>query len=133
LCIKAEDTVNFAEVIKISNHAGKHDNLVRFLKMARKSLQELRINTVLMHAYANTDCLHDTEDFLSMMNATDVLEVGERCFLGKIYQAAKSLFSVSNVALLATTFIYLGESQATVESARKPEIGSELFHILSPR
>ena len=101
--------------------------------MARKSLQEPRIDTVLTHAYAKTDRLHDMEDFLSMTNAADVLEVGERCFPGEIYQAAKSLFSFSNVALLATTFIYLGESQATVESARKPEIGSELFHILSPR
>ncbi|KIM72898.1 hypothetical protein PILCRDRAFT_15706 [Piloderma croceum F 1598] len=69
--IKAEDPANFAEVIKISNHAGKHD-LVRFLQTARKYLREPRIETELAHAYAKTNCLHDAEDFLSMMNVADV-------------------------------------------------------------
>ena len=35
--IKAEDPSNFPEVIEIANHAGKHDDLVRFLQMARKT------------------------------------------------------------------------------------------------
>ena len=45
----------------------------------------------------------------------------ERCFPDELYQAAKLLFSVSNLALLATTLIYLGENQAAVESAQKAE------------
>jgi hypothetical protein len=36
--IKAKDPSNFNEVIEISNHAGKHDDLVCFLQMACKSL-----------------------------------------------------------------------------------------------
>ncbi|KAF8998593.1 clathrin heavy chain 1 [Cyathus striatus] len=118
--IKAEDPSNFAEVIEIANHAGKHDDLVRYLQMARKSLREPKIDTELAYAYAKTDRLHDMEDFLGMTNVADILEVGEKCFEDELYQAAKLLFtSISNWARLATTLIYLGENQAAVESARK--------------
>ncbi|KAF8661339.1 hypothetical protein AX16_001434 [Volvariella volvacea WC 439] len=118
--IKAGDPTNFAEVIEISNRAGKHDDLVRFLQMARKTLREPRIDTELAYAYAKTDRLHDMEDFLGMTNVADILEVGEKCFEDELYQAAKLLFtSISNWARLATTLIYLGENQAAVESARK--------------
>lgn len=118
--IKAGDPSNFAEVIEISNHAGKHDDLVRFLQMARKTLREPKIDTELAYAYAKTDRLHDMEDFLGMTNVADILEVGEKCFEDELYQAAKLLFtSISNWARLATTLIYLGENQAAVESARK--------------
>ena len=59
-------------------------------------------------------------DFLSMTNVADVLEVGEKCFEEKLYQAAKLLFtSISNWARLATMLIYLGGNQAAVESAWK--------------
>ncbi|OBZ66438.1 Clathrin heavy chain 1 [Grifola frondosa] len=118
--IKAEDPSNFLEVIEISNRAGKFDDLVRYLQMARKSLREPKIDTELAYAYAKTDRLHDMEDFLSMTNVADVLEVGEKCFEDELYQAAKLLFtSISNWARLATTLIYLGENQGAVESARK--------------
>ena len=118
--IKADDPSNFAEVIEIANHAGKYDDLVRFLQMARKSLREPKIDTELAYAYAKTDRLHDMEDFLNFTNVADILEVGEKCFEDELYQAAKLLFtSISNWARLATTLIYLGENQAAVESARK--------------
>ncbi|KAH9888911.1 clathrin heavy chain [Cubamyces lactineus] len=118
--IKAEDPSNYAEVIEIASRAGKYDDLVRYLQMARKSLREPKIDTELAYAYAKTDRLHDMEDFLSMTNVADVLEVGEKCFEDELYQAAKILFtSISNWARLATTLIYLGENQGAVESARK--------------
>ena len=114
------DASNFVEVIEISNRAGKHDDLVRFLQMARKTLREPKIDTELAYAYAKTDRLHDMEDFLGMTNVADILEVGEKCFEDELYQAAKLLFtSISNWARLATTLIYLGENQGAVESARK--------------
>ncbi|KAF8757718.1 Ubiquinone biosynthesis monooxygenase COQ6, mitochondrial [Rhizoctonia solani] len=118
--IKAEDPSNFHEVIEIASRAGKHEDLVRYLQMARKSLREPKIDTELAYAYAKTDRLHDMEDFLSMTNVADILDVGEKCFNDELYQAAKLLFSsISNWARLATTLIYLGENQAAVESARK--------------
>ncbi|KAF7798005.1 hypothetical protein EIP86_009215 [Pleurotus ostreatoroseus] len=118
--IKAQDPSNFAEVIEIASRAGKHDDLVRYLQMARKHLREPKIDTELAYAYAKTDRLHDMEDFLGMTNVADILEVGEKCFEDELYQAAKLLFtSISNWARLATTLIYLGENQGAVESARK--------------
>ncbi|KAF8582771.1 clathrin heavy chain 1 [Ramaria rubella] len=118
--IKAEDPSNFLEVIEIANQAGKHDDLVRYLQMARKSLREPKVDTELAYAYAKTDRLHDMEDFLGMTNVADILVVGEKCFEDELYQAAKLLFtSISNWARLATTLIYLEENQAAVESARK--------------
>ena len=118
--IRAEDPTNFSEVIEIANQAGKHDDLVRYLQMARKSLREPKVDTELAYAYAKTDRLHDMEDFLGMTNVADILVVGEKCFDDELYQAAKLLFtSISNWARLATTLIYLEENQAAVESARK--------------
>jgi hypothetical protein len=44
-----------------------------------------------------TDRSHDMEDFLSMTNIADVLEVGEKCFEDELYQAAQLLFTgISN-------------------------------------
>ncbi len=78
--IKANDPSNFAEVIEIANRAGKQDDLVRYLQMARKTLREPNIDTELAYAYAKTDRLHDMEDFLGMTNVADILDVGEKCF-----------------------------------------------------
>jgi hypothetical protein len=50
---------NFAKVIEISSHAGKHDCLVRFLQMACRSLRELKIDTKLAYPYTKTDRLLD--------------------------------------------------------------------------
>jgi len=88
--IKAEDPLNYAEVIEIANRAGQQDDLVRYQRVARKTLCELKIDTE--HA--------------------DILDVGEKCFNDELYQAAKLPFtSISNWARLATTLIYLGENQ----------------------
>jgi clathrin heavy chain len=126
--IKAADPSNFIEVIELANRAGKQDDLVRFLQMARKTLREPKIDTELAYAYAKTDRLHDMEDFLAMTNVADILVVGEKCFEDELYQAAKLLFSsISNWARLATTLIYLGENQAAVESARKAGNTQQVF------
>lgn len=88
--------------------------------MSRKTAREPKIDTELAYAYAKTDRLHDMEEFLSMTNVADVLEVGEKCFQDELYQASKLLFSsISNWARLATTLIYLGENQSAVDAARK--------------
>jgi clathrin heavy chain len=118
--IKAQDPANFAEVIELANAAGKNDDLVRFLQMARKHTREPKIDTELAYSYAKTDRLHDMEEFLGTTNVADVLVVGEKCFDDGLYQASKLLFqSISNWARLATTLIYLGENQPAVDAARK--------------
>jgi clathrin heavy chain len=91
LYIKAADPSNFAKVIEISSHAGKHDDFVRFLRTARKSLREPKIDTELAYAYAKTDRLHDMEDFLGVTNSADILVIGEKCFEDELHQAAQLL------------------------------------------
>jgi len=67
--IKAEDPANFAEVIKISNRAGKHDDLVRFLQMARKPLREPRIDHYQDNCHYHTFTM--TFPFLPVPNIPD--------------------------------------------------------------
>ncbi|KAI3480028.1 hypothetical protein L1887_57804 [Cichorium endivia] len=57
------------------------------------------------------------EEFLAMTNVADILSVGEKCFNDELYEAAKLLFtSVSNYARLATTLVYLGDYQGSVDA-----------------
>ena len=53
---KAQDPSNFAEVIEITNRraAGKHNELVKYLQMARKTLREPKIDT---HMRRRIDCM----------------------------------------------------------------------------
>jgi clathrin heavy chain len=103
--------LNFAEVIEIASHVGKHNKLVRYLQMAHKTLCEPNIDTELAYVYAKTDRLHDVEDFLDMRNVADILEVGEKSFEDELYQAAKSrlLLFISNWACPAVILIYLAK------------------------
>lgn len=118
--IKADDPSNYLEVIETADRAGKYDDVVRFLQMARRTLREPKIDTELCVAYAKTDRLHDMEEFLGMTNVADQLAAGEQVFEAGLYQAARLLFSaISNWARLATTLIYLGDHQAAVDAARK--------------
>lgn len=118
--IRADDPANYLEVIETASRAAKHDDLVRYLQMARITLREPAIDTELAFAYARTDRLHDMEEFLAMTNVADQLTAGEKAFEAGLYDAARLLFSsISNWARLATTLIYLGENQAAVDAARK--------------
>lgn len=118
--VKADDPTNYMEVIETADRAGKYEDIVRYLQMARRTLREPKIDTELCVAYAKTDRLHDMEEFLSMTNVADQLSAGEQVFEAGLYEAARLLFSaISNWARLATTLIYLGDNQAAVDSARK--------------
>lgn len=118
--VRANDPSNYAEVIEISSHAGKYEELIKYLQMARKKAREPKIDSELLFAYAKTERMQDLDDFLNAPNVADVLEVGERCYAEEMYQPAKTLFSsVSNWARLATTLVHLGEYQAAVDGARK--------------
>ncbi|ORY82573.1 putative clathrin heavy chain [Protomyces lactucae-debilis] len=118
--IKAQDPGNYAEVIEIADRAGKSEDLIRFLQMARKTVREPIVDTSLLLSYAKTDRVHDLEDFLQGTNVADVNKAGEDCYDAEQYQAAKILFtSISNWARLAETLVHLGEYQNAVDCARK--------------
>ncbi|TVY20388.1 putative clathrin heavy chain [Lachnellula arida] len=118
--IRADDPSNYSEVIEIATHAGKDEDLIKFLRMARKTLREPPIDTGLAFAYARTDQLSELEDFLRGTNVANIEESGDKAYAEGYHQAAKIFFSsISNWAKLATTLVHLEEYQAAVECARK--------------
>ena len=118
--IKAQDPSNFSEVIETATHAGKDEDLVRFLKMARKTQREPAIDTALAFSYARLDQLAELEDFLRSPNVADIEASGDKAYEEGFHQAAKIFFtSISNWAKLATTLVHLEDHQAAVECARR--------------
>ncbi|KAJ9249588.1 hypothetical protein DTO207G8_6562 [Paecilomyces variotii] len=118
--IRAGDPSNYNEVIETATHAGKDEELVKFLKMARKTLREPAIDTALAFCYARLDQLAELEDFLRSTNVADVEASGDKAYAEGYHEAAKIFYgSISNWAKLATTLVHLGDYQAAVESARK--------------
>ncbi|UZJ52670.1 hypothetical protein CBS101457_001990 [Exobasidium rhododendri] len=118
--VKAEDPSNYAEVIEIAEHAGREEELIRYLQMARKKAREPLIDTEYAYCLAKSHRLADMEEFLGMTNVADVLQVGEKCFNEELYDASKVLFSsIANYARLATTLVYLKDFNGAVEAARK--------------
>ncbi|OAJ39008.1 hypothetical protein, variant [Batrachochytrium dendrobatidis JEL423] len=116
----AEDFTNFAEVIHVGGRSNKFEELVIYLKQARKTVREASVESELLFAYAKTARLADLEDFISSPNLANISQVGDRCFDEKMYEASKILFSsVSNWARLATTLVFLHEYQPAVDCARK--------------
>lgn len=118
--IRAQDPSNFQETIEIATHAGKDEDLIRFLRMARKTLREPAVDTALAFCYARTNQLPELEEFLRGTNVANVEESGDKAYAEGYHEAAKIFFSsISNWAKLATTLVHLEDYQAAVECARK--------------
>ncbi|KAH9825412.1 Clathrin [Teratosphaeria destructans] len=118
--IRAQDPSNYQEVIETAIHAGKDEELIKYLRMARKTLREPAVDTALAFAFARTDQLAELEDFLRSTNVANIEESGDKAYAEGYYESSKIFFSsISNWAKLATTHVHLKEYQAAVESARK--------------
>ncbi|KEQ58296.1 clathrin heavy chain [Aureobasidium melanogenum CBS 110374] len=118
--IRAQDPSNYNEVIEIATHAGKDEDLIKFLRMARKTLREIPIDTALAFCFARTNQLSELEDFLRTSNVADIEASGDKAYEEGYHEAAKIFFtSISNWAKLATTLVHLEDYQAAVECARK--------------
>lgn len=118
--IRAQDPLNYSEVIETATHAGKDEELIKFLRMARKTLREPPIDTALAFCYARTNQLPELEEFLRGTNVANVEESGDKAYEEGYHEAAKIFFtSISNWAKLATTLVHLEDYQAAVECARK--------------
>lgn len=117
--IRANDPSNFAEVIEIATHAGKEQELIKYLRMARKTLREPVVDTGLAFCYARTNQLSELEDFLK--NSVANVEVsGDKAYEAGLHEAARIFYaSINNYGKLATTLVHLENYQAAVECARK--------------
>ena len=118
--IKAQDPSNYNEVIETATRSGKDEDLIKYLRMARKTQREPAIDTALAFSHARLDQLPELEDFLRSPNVADIEVSGDKAYEEGYHQAAKIFFTnVSNWAKLATTHVHLGEYQAAVECARR--------------
>ena len=118
--IKADDAEPYPAVIEAANREEKYDDLVRYLRMARKKVKESSIDSELLFALAKTNKISDLEEVVSSPNVANVQEVGDRCFNQGMYEAAAVLFqAISNNAQLARAYVKLGKFKEAVECARK--------------
>lgn len=118
--IRAGDPSNFMEVIERATEQGKDEELVKYLRMARKTLREPAVDTALAFCLARLDQLSDLEEFLHSTNVADVEASGDKAYEEGYYEAAKIFYkSISNWAKLATTDVHLGNYSSAVENARK--------------
>ncbi|VEU20797.1 DEKNAAC101690 [Brettanomyces naardenensis] len=118
--LKAEDPANYEQVIEISEHAGKEEELIPYLQMARKSLHEPVVDGAIINAYATLGRLGDMEKFLQLSNVANLESIGDKLYAAGNYEAAKLIYrSISNYAKLASTLVYLKDYQGAVDCARK--------------
>ena len=116
--ISAEDATEYVRVCAEANEAEIYAELIPFLKMAKKNLQENILDTELIYAYAKTNNLTDMEVFVNGPNVANIQSIGDRCFSEGLYNAAKILFkSINNNSKLALCHIHLDEYREAVAAA----------------
>jgi len=128
--INAEDASEYVTVCAEANTAEIWVELIPFLKMARKNMQENLIDTELIYAYAKTNNLTELEQFVTGPNVANIQSIGDRCFSEGLYHAAKLLFiSINNNSKLALCHIHLEEYRESVAAAVKANNVSTWKHV----
>lgn len=118
--INADDATEYVQVCADANEGEIWTELIPFLQMARKTLQENLLDTELIYAYAKTENLAELEKFVSGPNVANIQSIGDRCFAEALYHASKVLFSnINNNSKLALCHIHLEEYRDAVAAATK--------------
>eukprot|EP00559_Dactyliosolen_fragilissimus_P005094 CAMPEP_0184856570 /NCGR_PEP_ID=MMETSP0580-20130426/1757_1 /TAXON_ID=1118495 /ORGANISM="Dactyliosolen fragilissimus" /LENGTH=1720 /DNA_ID=CAMNT_0027351673 /DNA_START=136 /DNA_END=5301 /DNA_ORIENTATION=- len=118
--IHAEDPSEYVLICSEANDAEIWSELIPYLQMARKQLQENLLDTELIYAFAKTDKLTDLEKFVNGPNVANIQAIGDRCFNESLYNPAKTLFtSINNNSKLALCHIHLEEYRDAVAAAGK--------------
>jgi clathrin heavy chain len=128
--INADDPSEYMKICEAADEAEIWTELIPFLKMARKTLQENIIDTELIYSYAKTSNLTELEVFVSGPNVSNIQTIGDRCFSEGLYQAAKILFiNINNNSKLALCHIHLEEYREAVAAATKANNVSTWKHV----
>jgi clathrin heavy chain len=128
--INAEDPSEYVQVCAEANEAEIWTELIPYLKMARKTMQENVIDTELIYAYAKTNNLTELEQFVGGPNVSNIQNIGDRCFSEGLYHAAKILFiNINNNSKLALCHIHLEEYREAVSAAQKANNVSTWKHV----
>lgn len=78
--IKAKDATDYLQVIMVADGSQDHEDLVTYLKMARKQIKESAIDTQLIYSLARCNKLADLEEVVSVPNVAKIDTIGERCY-----------------------------------------------------
>jgi len=118
--INAEDASEYVKMCDEANEAELYTEIIPYLKMARKNLQENLLDTELIYAYAKINNLTDLEVFVNGPNVANIQNIGDRCFAEGLYHAAKILYTnINNNSKLALCHIQLEEFRDSVAAATK--------------
>lgn len=118
--IKAKDPTLYVAVINAAHDQDNYDDLVPYLKMARKDIKEAMLDTELIYCLARTRKLSELEEFVQAPNVAKIDKTGERCFDEGMFEAAKILFqNINNNAKLALCYIHMDMYREAVEAATK--------------
>lgn len=118
--IRADDPSNFSEVIELAKRAGKSDELVEYLKMARKSIREPIVDGQLIVCYAQLNKKAELDELVDGTSVADLDAVGDELYSEGLFEAARKVYSAeSNWSKLASTLVHIGDYQAAVDAARK--------------
>jgi clathrin heavy chain len=118
--IKAKDPNDYILVINTAEGMDNYEDLVPYLKMARKIVKESIIDTQLIYALARVNKLAEMEEIVSVPNVAKIDQIGERCFDEGLFEAAKILFiNINNNAKLALCYINLAQYREAVDAATK--------------
>jgi len=128
--INADDPSEYVKVCDAANEAEIWAELIPYLKMARKTLQENLLDTELIYSYAKINSLTELELFVNGPNVANIQNIGDRCFSEGLYRAAKILFiNINNNAKLALCHIHLEEYREAVAAAVKANNVSTWKHV----
>jgi len=118
--INAEDPTEYVNICREANEAEIWADVIPYLQMARKTMQENVLDTELIYAFAKTGKLTELEKFVHGPNVANIQNIGERCFDEGLYNAAKTIFtSINNNSKLSLCHIHLEEYREAVASAGK--------------
>mmetsp|Transcript_41540 Transcript_41540/g.125894 ORF Transcript_41540/g.125894 Transcript_41540/m.125894 type:complete len:1727 (-) Transcript_41540:124-5304(-) len=128
--INAEDPSEYVKVCDEANEAEIWSEVIPFLLMARKTLQENLLDTEIIYAFAKTNNLTELEKFVNGPNVANIQNIGDRCFSEGLYHAAKVLFTnINNNSKLALCHIHLEEYREAVAAATKANNVSTWKHV----
>lgn len=118
--LKCTDPNHFIEVISLSESAGKYEELIPYLLMARGSLKEPIIDSQLIYCYAKTEKISELESFISNPNSADIQKAGEKCYESGLFEAAKLLFTrIKSNSRIASTLVHLKQFSQAIDAAKK--------------
>jgi clathrin heavy chain len=118
--IKAKDPSDYLAVIAAAESVDNYEDLVPYLKMARKDVKESVLDTQLIYALARCNKLTELEELISVPNVAKIDMIGERCFDEGMFEAAKLLFiNINNNSRLALCYVNLQQYREAVDAATK--------------